>query len=198
MNDATSLKHPLFALVTACLLALPSTSAVASGEHEGGHGGSGDQQQEQKQNKEHGEGHAHDAGHGHEGGHGRAFGQPASADAADRTVEIVARDTMRFEPSEVEVDAGETIRFVVRNTGKLQHSFTLGTPAGQKAHERQMQGMSTDAMAGHMKGDPTGMVVPPGETRTLAWRFADDGPVEFACHIPGHYPAGMKGKVRFQ
>ena len=103
---------------------------------------------------------------------------------------------MRFEPAQIAVQPGETVRFVVENEGQLQHSFTLGTPDYQQAHEREMQGMPMEDMAGHMDGSPNGIVVQPGETGVLTWRFERGGPVEFACHIPGHYPAGMKGRIR--
>lgn len=144
--------------------------------------------------------HEHEHGHGDDngGGHSKPFGKPAPAQQADRTIRVTARDTMRFEPRRIRVDAGETIRFVVMNTGELRHSFTLGTPRGQEAHEREMQGMAVDRMATHMQGNPAGMVIPPGERDSLTWRFEGEGPVEFACHIPGHFGAGMIGRIRIE
>lgn len=182
--------HPLpIALIL--LLALPGT-AVASGEHDGGHNGD---QAEHGGDGHHGD----DEAHGHGGdGHSAGFGRPAKADQADRTVRITALDTMRFKPQSIQVEAGETVRFVVENPGQLQHSFTLGTPAGQRAHEKEMQGMPIERMAGHMDNDPTGMVIQPGGTESLTWRFKRGGAVQFACHIPGHYDAGMKGRIRVE
>lgn len=130
-----------------------------------------------------------------EGGHDYPFGEPARDAEADRTVEITARDTMRFDPASLRVKPGETVRFVVRNVGQVLHAFTLGTPEQQREHEAAMQGMSQSKLAGHMGDSANGIVIKPGETRTLTWRFEDGGPVEFACHIPGHYPAGMKGSI---
>ncbi len=135
----------------------------------------------------HGDGHGH--GHG-----GFSFGEPAQAGDADRTVEIAA-DEMDFSTESVQVEPGETVRFVVENTGEVQHAFTLGTPDGQVGHEEEMEGMPMEEMAGHMRDEPNGLVVQPGETKSLTWRFAEGGPVQFACHIPGHYPAGMKGRI---
>jgi uncharacterized cupredoxin-like copper-binding protein len=139
----------------------------------------------------------HSGGHDESGGKGFAFGEPAAASAADRTVEIVAKDTMRYAPAELAVDSGETVRFVVKNVGQLQHSFTLAPPAAQRAHEQEMKDMAMAKMASHMEGDPTGIVVQPGETGSLTWRFTHSEPIQFACHIPGHYPAGMKGRINF-
>lgn len=138
---------------------------------------------------------------GHDGGHGNddfAFGEPASAAEADRSVRVRAYDSMTFDPSPVTVEAGETVRFVVTNAGDAQHSFTLGTPAYQHRHEEAMAGMPTGELADHMDDTPNGVVVSPGETGTLTWTFEQGGPVQFACHIPGHYRAGMKGAVRLQ
>jgi uncharacterized cupredoxin-like copper-binding protein len=43
--------------------------------------------------------------------------------------------------------------------------------------------------------DPNSMLVEPGKTAELTWTFADATGLEFACNIPGHYQAGMVGKV---
>lgn len=139
-----------------------------------------------------------DGGHGHQSEHSFDFGAPADPSEADRTITVIAEDTMRFSPESVAVKAGETVRFVIENTGKLQHAFALGTPEGQQEHEESMQGMAAEMIAGHMKDDLTGVVVQPGETGELTWRFNADGPVEFACHVPGHYPAGMKGRISIE
>src|SRR5687767_12712113 len=51
-----------------------------------------------------------------------------------RTVEIHMSDNMRFTPDRIEVREGETVRFVVRNAGKVLHEMVIGTPAELKAH----------------------------------------------------------------
>lgn len=169
---------PLITLV----LALSGAAATASGDHEGGHG--------------HEDGHGHDEAGTHAHGHADfEFGTAAPAAEADRTVEIVAQDSMRFEPDRVTVEPGETVRFAVRNAGQLQHSFTLGSPSYQRRHDKEMADMPMDEMAHHMDDSPNGIVVQPGQTASLTWRFERGGPIEFACHIPGHYGAGMKGRV---
>jgi hypothetical protein len=38
-------------------------------------------------------------------------------------------DNMRFTPERIEVRQGETVKFVVRNTGKVMHEFVIGTKA---------------------------------------------------------------------
>lgn len=133
----------------------------------------------------------------HEGGHNNdfAFGQPVDGSEPDRTIEIAAKDSMDFHPRRIDVKAGEVVRLVIKNTGSLHHSFTLGSSEWHHHHEQEMQGMAVDKIAGHMRDEPNGIVVAPGETRELTWEFEQGGTVEFACHIASHYPAGMKGRI---
>lgn len=124
-------------------------------------------------------------------GHGAsAAGKPGNAAQAKRTVNVTALDTMRFDPQTLRVQAGETIRFVVTNKGKLPHEFVIGTPPEQKQHAEMMQKMP------NMKHEEANAIsLEPGETKTLTWQFAQNDAVEIACHVPGHYPAGMVSKV---
>lgn len=168
----------LLALISASGLILGASSAIqAAGDHEGGH--------------QHEEGQSPHT-------HGFAFGNPVKDKEPDRTVKILAKDTMEFNPSEIDVKRGEIIRFVVKNTGSLHHSFTIGTREWHKDHEKSMQGVAAEDLASHMKEEPNGTVVPPGETRSLTWKFVETGTVPIGCHVPGHYPAGMKGDIEIE
>lgn len=131
----------------------------------------------------------------HEGSHGFKFGQPAEGADPDRIIEIDATDMMNFNPNDIQVEPGELVRFVVTNTGTLHHSFTIGTPEWHKDHEEQMQSVAPEDMMSHMQHEPNGVVVPPGETRDLTWKFSEHSEVRIGCHIPGHFPAGMKGVI---
>ena len=53
---------------------------------------------------------------------------------------------------------------------------------------KQMAGMP-----GMEHDDPNVVSLPPGETRTLIWRFdrLRTHDIIFACYVPGHYEAGM-------
>lgn len=130
-------------------------------------------------------------GHGAGDGHGASMaGKPGVAAQAKRTINVAALDTMRFEPPEVRVQAGETVQFVVTNRGKIPHEFVIGTAKEQKDHAAMMQKMPD------MKHEEANaMTLAPGETKTLVWQFADADAIEIACHVPGHYPAGMFSKV---
>lgn len=116
----------------------------------------------------------------------------------DRTIEIVARD-IEFSISEISVAQGETIRFIVRNEGMIDHDFTIGDRATQDAHrEEMMEMMMGGMMGGHQHNVSNAVMIPPGETRELIWTFSDDQTVEFGCNVPGHYEAGMYGAFVFE
>lgn len=76
-------------------------------------------------------------------GHGFAFGHPGQPGEVDRTVEIEARD-IAFDRDRLKVRPGETIRFVITNTGQMPHDFTIGPPAVQKSHRQEMREMMQD------------------------------------------------------
>lgn len=112
------------------------------------------------------------------------------------------------------------MRFVLVNKGRLLHEFNLGDAAMHAAHQQEMLKMTASGMltptgmkhdmagmdhgmahgseqgAGSMKhDDPNSVLVEPGKTAELTWTFTDATGLEFACNIPGHYQAGMVGKV---
>ena len=119
------------------------------------------------------------------------IGGPADAGEAARTVEVTTLDTMTFAPARIDVSAGETVTFVVTNSGKVIHEFTLGDGAMQQQHAQAMAHMPS----GMAHGFPNAITLRPGETKRLTWRFGDAGSLEFACHEPGHYQAGMRGHI---
>lgn len=110
----------------------------------------------------------------------------------DRVVELAAIDT-DFEPKSIRVRAGETIRFVVTNDGAVDHEFVIGDGAAQAAHAEQMAAAGTTMGHGHVMANA--MSLKPGETKEIVWTFEAGQDLEFACHIPGHYEAGMWGKI---
>ena len=133
-------------------------------------------------------GHSHAAGQGH--GHGDAIGVPGQAAKVTRTVNVDMTDTMRFIPESFTAKQGETIRFVVKNSGKLKHEFVLGTEKELKDHYEQMKKFPEMEHA-----DPNMVTVAPGKTGEVIWQFTKSGKIDFACLQPGHYDAGMKGFV---
>lgn len=125
-------------------------------------------------------------GHGAMDHGASAAGRPGDPAQASRTIKVTALDTMRFEPGRLTVGSGETVRIEITNAGKVPHELTIGERKVQLEHERMMQNMP-----GMKHADPSSVTLAPGETKTLVWRFGEPGTVEFGCHAPGHYPAGM-------
>jgi uncharacterized cupredoxin-like copper-binding protein len=118
------------------------------------------------------------------------WGIAGDAKAVTRTIEIGMSDTMRFSPDRVDVRQGETIRFVHRNGGNLMHEFVLGTKKELDEHAALMVKFPT------MEHDEPYMAhVAAGKTGEIVWTFNRAGEFDFACLIPGHYQAGMVGKV---
>lgn len=129
----------------------------------------------------------------HAGGHGHdesAIGQAGVASAITRTVQVEMSDAMRFTPASVSARQGETIRFVIRNAGAIKHEFVLGTEKELKEHYEVMKKFPEMEHS-----DPNMITLAGGETGEIIWQFTQAGKVDFACLQPGHYDAGMKGKV---
>ena len=127
----------------------------------------------------------------HAGGHDEsAIGEPGKAANVKRTVQIEMSDTMRFSPSSIDAKQGETIRFVVKNSGQLKHELVLGTKKELIEHAEVMKKFPEMEHA-----DANMVTVAPGKTGEVVWRFTKAGKVDFACLQPGHFDAGMKGAV---
>lgn len=110
---------------------------------------------------------------------------------ARRTVRVAMSDDMRFTPSTIDVNEGETVRFVVTNKGKVLHEMVIGTRKALDEHAALMQkfpGMEHD--------EPHMAHVPAGRKGELVWTFNRPGEFGFACLIPGHYQAGMVGTIK--
>ena len=108
-----------------------------------------------------------------------------------RTIEVGMSDQMRFSPDQLEVKQGETIRFVIRNEGKMLHEFVLGTRTELDAHAAMMV-----KFPGMQHDEPYMAHIGPGQGGEMIWTFNQAGDFEFACLIAGHYQAGMVGRIR--
>ena len=128
----------------------------------------------------------------HAGGHADsdAIGKPGKATNAKRTVKVEMLDTMRFNPQSITVKQGETIKFIVKNPGKVKHEMVLGTEKELKEHAEVMKKNP------EMEHDDANQItVQPGKSGEIIWQFTKAGKVNFACLQPGHYDAGMAGTV---
>ena len=154
----------IIASISTVLLASIATQSFATGSHAGNHAG------------------------GHE--NSDAIGKPGKATNAKRTVKVEMLDTMRFNPQSITVKQGETIKFIVKNSGKVKHEMVLGTEKELKEHAEVMRKNP------EMEHDDANQItVQPGKSGEIIWQFTKAGKVNFACLQPGHYDAGMAGTV---
>lgn len=130
---------------------------------------------------------AHDMGGGPEWS---AFGTPGKPSAVTRTVAIKAGD-MRYSLKGIDVKTGETIRFVITNTGPSNHEFVIGNRAFHAQHIKEMEAMPDMEM-----NEANSVDLKPGETKSVIWQFTKAGDYIFGCDIPGHFQAGMSGAIR--
>jgi predicted lipoprotein with Yx(FWY)xxD motif/uncharacterized cupredoxin-like copper-binding protein len=119
------------------------------------------------------------------------FGQTAAAEATPTTamtagtpaaagnVDVSLIDGV-ITASATTFTVGQKYTFQVTNNGTLQHEFyiekagavdqPLKTDSGEEAEIKRFD---------------------PGKTMTLDFTFTEPGIYQFACHVPGHFPAGM-------
>ena len=110
------------------------------------------------------------------------LGEAGEASQVDRVVEISMTNELRFDPSEIDASAGETIEFKLTNDANSPHEFVIGA---SHEHSGDMQ---------HADENATG-TLESGETGSVIWSFPESGAALFACYIDGHNEAGMTGTV---
>ena len=153
---------------------------------------------------------AHGKGHG---GDAAEIGTPGKAADATRTIEVVMYDNY-YEPENLTLKEGETVRFVVKNAGEFVHEFNIATAKMHVAHQPEMMMMQDHgvlepdrinweaakkmrAMMGHgMHDEPNSLLLEPGKSGEIIWTFPAHAKLQFACNIPGHYDSGMQGEIK--
>jgi uncharacterized cupredoxin-like copper-binding protein len=153
---------------------------------------------------------SHAKGHGADG---VDIGKPGTAADAARTVEIVMYDNY-YEPENLTLKEGETVRFVIKNAGEFVHEFNIATAKMHVAHQPEMMMMmehgvlepdrinweaakKMQATMGHgMHDEPNSVLLEPGKSGEIVWTFPAHAELQFACNIPGHYDSGMQGEIK--
>ena len=177
-------------IVPILLFGALSATVLAAGDHDGGHGSEQTPHNHDMPKMPHG-GHAMH-GKGGAGMHDTAAGRPGDPAKVSRTIEVTMTD-MRFTPDRIRVKAGETVRLFFRNGGNLPHEFVLGSSEELKEHAAMMR------VQPDMKhADPNTASVGPGKVGGLVWQFDRSGTVDFACLVPGHFEAGMVGRIEVE
>jgi uncharacterized cupredoxin-like copper-binding protein len=139
------------------------------------------------------------------------FGRAGNPKAAKRTIRIAMNDAMQFVaaherrtdvgpgsqphsmPGNIVVKRGDTVRFLVRNDGKVMHEMVIGTMKELKEHAELMRKFP------NMEHDEAYMAhIGPGKQGEIVWQFTKVGEFHYACLIPGHMEAGMIAKITVQ
>ena len=156
--------------------------------HNDGHDGHGKTAMKMDDSSGHGDGHG--------GDHDKAespVGRPVKGMAATKTYQVSMLDSMEFKfAPPPALKKGDVVKFVVTNKGLINHEFSIGSAAEQKAHGEMMK-----KMPGMVHEDGSTITVKPGQTKELLWQFAGNE-VMFACNVPGHFEAGMMHKASIQ
>lgn len=154
----------------------------------------------------------HDDDHG---GHGAAktnIGEAGSASDVTTTIEVVMYDNY-YEPESISAKEGETVRFIIKNAGEFVHEFGIATAEMHEAHAPMMEMMvehgvleadkinhdiakqMQESMGHGMHKEPNSVLLEPGQSGEIIWKFPDHVELEFACNVPGHYDGGMVGEI---
>lgn len=122
-----------------------------------------------------------------------AAGEPGDATKPFRVIDVAMTEgdgVMAYDPASLAVKVGEQVKIVLTNKGALDHEFMLDSVEKNAKHRIAMQKnpeMEHD--------DPNGRRLKPAGTSEILWKFSKAGTFEFACLIPGHSEAGMKGVI---
>ena len=79
---------------------------------------------------------------------------------------------------------------MVKNSGAQLHEMVIGAAEELKEHAalmRKFPGMEHD--------EPYMAHVTPGKSGTIVWQFTRPGEFRYGCLIPGHFEAGMAGRI---
>ena len=142
----------------------------------------------------------------------KMIGEPGQLNEVDRTIEIKMFDNY-YEPNQIDIKKGETVKFVVKNMGELVHEFNIATKEMHIKHQPEMLKMvameillgdriDTKKMKEAAKSDHSmahshsnSVLLEPNKIGELIWKFTTNTSLEAACNVPGHYQSGMVAKI---
>ncbi len=142
----------------------------------------------------------------------KAIGEKGKISEVNKVIQINMYDNY-YEPNKIEVKKGETIKFVVKNLGELVHEFNIATKIMHLKHQPEMMMLVENEIILSEKIDKQKMIemekknpsmahshsnsvlLSPGESANLIWKFTNSVKLEAACNVPGHYEAGMIAEI---
>ena len=142
----------------------------------------------------------------------KVIGSKGNEENVDRVIKVLMYDNY-YQPNNFKVKKNETIKFIVQNKGELVHEFNIATKEMHLKHQPEMMMMVENEillidkvdkkkMKEMSKKNPAmahshsnSVLLSPGESAELIWKFSNSVDVEAACNVPGHYDAGMVAKI---
>jgi uncharacterized cupredoxin-like copper-binding protein len=143
----------------------------------------------------------------------KMIGEKGKLSEVNRTLEIKMYDNY-YEPSEIKVKKGETIKFIVYNYGEFVHEFNIATKEMHIKHQPEMMKMveheillpnkidkkkmkkmsKIDHSMGHSHSNS--VLLEPNKVGEIIWKFSTNINLEVACNVPGHYETGMVADIK--
>ena len=142
------------------------------------------------------------------------IGEKGKLSEVDRVIEVKMYDNF-YEPNEIKIKKGETIKFKVHNFGELVHEFNIATKEMHLKHQPEMVKLVENEILLADKIDKKKMkemakkdqsmshshsnsvLLEPNEDSEIIWKFNTEAKLEAACNIPGHYETGMIAKIKY-
>lgn len=87
-----------------------------------------------------------------------------------KEIEVLG-DEFSFNPSSIDLQAGEKVKIIFKNVGKAPHNLVI-----------EGMGISTKTIG-------------PGKSDSIEFTVSNSGTYIFFCSIPGHRKAGMEGRL---
>ena len=118
-----------------------------------------------------------------------------------------------YDPNQITVKKGETVKFIVKNMGELVHELNIATKEMHIQHQPEMAKMAEHEILLADRIDKNKMkemakmnhamahkhansvLLEPNDTGEIIWKFSTSAKLEIACNVPGHYEAGMIAKI---
>lgn len=122
-----------------------------------------------------------------------------------KDVEVTANDQMKFNVTEIKVQAKQRVKLVFKNVGTMPkqsmgHNFVLLKKGTDTAAfiDAGFAAASTDYIAAEVKDQVIAhtKTLGPGESATLTFTApSEPGTYTYVCTFPGHFAAGMHGTL---
>ena len=142
----------------------------------------------------------------------KVIGVKGNEGDVDRIIKVSMYDNY-YQPNKFKVNKNETIKFIVSNKGKLVHEFNIASKEMHLKHQPEMMKMveneilladkidkkkmkeisKKDHLMAHKHSNS--VLLSPGESADLIWKFTNTIDIEAACNVPGHYELGMIAKI---